>query len=116
MDLDIHARFQEILEKRQAAGLDYASKKSQSWILQEQKSTVLARKIQDILSGNEGLSFQRAENFAKASDEYLTHLKGTAQAIQEEHVAKAVYDRWDGEFEKERSLTSLEKATRQFGG
>lgn len=113
MDLDLHERFEQILEKIEEAGRDYAEKKGQSYQAQELKSSVLAQEMKKLPSD---WAINRKEAEARCSDGFLQYIRETAKAIKDEGVSKAIYERWKAEFEALRSLTSLEKSTRQIIG
>lgn len=93
-------------------GEQYADAKAQSWQLQELCSSIKSSLLLKALSENEGMSQQKAEAIAKASIEYRNHLDGTAAAIQKELSLKAKYEKTRSSFEALRSLSSLEKSTR----
>lgn len=97
--------FDYVIQKMEEAGLAYADRKSKSWHSQQLTGSVLASIIKTF--GEKPIS--RAEVEAKDSEDYRTHLRETAEAIHEELVAKAKYERYEKEFEKLRSVCSLEK-------
>lgn len=112
MDADFNQRFRSILDQLEQAGNDYAEAKAQSWQYQELKGTVLAKIMLKI---NEK-TVSKTESLARASEEYETYIIETAKAIKKEHQAKVRYDKLDKEFEATRSLSSLEKSTRNVIG
>lgn len=109
MDLQFREDFTRIINKMEESGNDYADKKSASWYLQENKGSVLAKEIK--ATGIETTS--KAEISAKTSPTYTEYLKTVAEAIRQEYRAKAESEKWKASFEALRSLSSLEKATRQ---
>lgn len=106
MNLDMLANFRECWEKIEEVGNEYAEAKGQSWQSQELKGSVLA----SIIKKSINLPFNKAENEAKSSPEYRTHIEETAKLIKKELRLKASYERWKAQFESMRSLSSLEKA------
>lgn len=108
MDLDFEDKFRKIIAKIAESGEEYAEAKGQSWQAQELKHSVLSALI--IASGEKAVS--KAELIAKDSAEYREHIKETAQAITRELKLKAEYEKWKASFEALRSLSSLEKSTR----
>lgn len=75
--------------------------------MQELKGSLLAK----IMSTSKETSLSRAENFAKASQDYSDYIKETAKAITKELRLKAEYEKWKSMFEATRSLCSLQKST-----
>lgn len=107
MNLDWHDKFGKVIGAIQNAGEIYAQAKSTSWQLQEMKSVVLARKAQEF----KDLPQYRQEAAARASEEYVTHINGTAEAIRQELIAKSKYEKLSAQLEAYRSLCSLDKKT-----
>ena len=94
-------------------GIAYSEAKGQSWQQQEMKSSVLASMMQQLPD----MPISKAEMTAKASSAYVQHLEETAKAITKELRLKAEYEKWKSSFEALRSLSSLEKSTRnELGG
>lgn len=110
MDLDFEDKFRNCIKKIGEIGELYAEAKGQSYQMQELKHSILAKIIQG--SGIDAVS--KAEIMAKASEEYREYIVGTAQAIKKELSLKAQYEMWKSSFEALRSLSSLEKATRNL--
>ena len=108
MDLDFENKFRTIIKKISEVGEQYAEAKGQSWQMQELKSSVLSK----IISGVPDMAVSKAEITARASDEYKTYIQETAKAITKELKLKAEYEKWKSSFEALRSLSSLEKSTR----
>lgn len=102
-------KFNKVLTAMQQAGEQYADAKETAWYLQEMCSVMKSSLTEKALADNPKLSHVRAEDVAKASDEYAKHLKGTAVAIGIELKAKAKYNKLSNQFEAYRSLISLDK-------
>ena len=102
-------RFQNAQEQIEKTGKDYAHKKALSWQMQELTSSIKSTLILEALSENPKTSQVKAEAIAKNSDRYVTHIKGTAVAIEEELTAKARYEKAIAHHESLRSLISLDK-------
>lgn len=102
-------KFNKVLLAMQHAGNEYADAKETSWYMQEMCSVMKSSLTEKALEENPKLSHVRAEDVAKASDEYAKHLKGTAAAIGIELKAKARYNKLSNQFEAYRSLISLDK-------
>lgn len=105
-DINFTKWFGDTLESMEKLGEIYAEKKGTSWNLQEQRKVVLATQMK--ASGAKTSAEQERE--ALISEAYRVHLEGTAEAIKEEHKAKAKYDTIQARFEAIRSLSSLEKS------
>lgn len=104
---EIHAykdSFDEAIDEHLRLGQVYAQAKALSWKLQQLEKSILA----SVASQHIG-SEAAKERMARCSKEYLTHIDGTCVAIERELQAKAEFDNADKEFEKLRSLCSLEK-------
>lgn len=100
-------RFQDAQIEIENSGKDYAQKKAVSWQMQKMESIILSSIMKEVMVLGEKIG--AAEVGAKASDEYLTHIKGTAVAIEEELTAKAKYEKAVAVHESLRSLISLDK-------
>ena len=112
-DLDFEQKFRHIITKIAEVGELYAEAKGQSWQLQELKGTVLSKIIRE--QGE--IPTSKAEIIAKASPDYEKYIQETGEAIKKELRFKAEYEMWKASFEALRSLSSLEKSTRnQIGG
>lgn len=107
MNLDFHQKFQDVIRKMEESGKDYADKKAISWQSQELKYAMISEQMK--LSSASSVAMREIE--AKASPAYQTYLAETAEAIRQENIAKAVYEKWRASFEAIRSLSSLEKQT-----
>ena len=113
MDLDFEDKFRKIIAKIAESGEAYAEAKSQSWYQQELKGSILSSIIKKL--GD--LPLSKSELLAKDSDDYKAYLTETAKAIYTELSLRAEYEKWKSSFEALRSLSSLEKSTRnQLGG
>ena len=110
MDLDFEDKFRQAIKKISETGELYAEAKGQSWQAQELKGSILSSLV--INQGDMPIS--RAETIAKSSEEYRQFIQQTAEAIKKELKLKAEYEKWKSSFEALRSLSSLEKATRNF--
>ena len=110
MDLDFESKFKDIILKMDKVGQEYAEAKGQSWQMQELKNSVLSKIIKE--SGVDAIS--KAEVVAKSSDEYRDYIGATAQAITKELKLKSTYEKHKASFEALRSLSSLEKKTRDL--
>jgi len=110
MDLDFHDQFRDCWEKIEEIGKEYASAKADSWHKQELCGAIKASIINKL--GN--IPVSKAEILAKCDQDYLSHLKETETAIHLELVLKARYEAKKAQFEAYRSLSSLEKATRNL--
>lgn len=111
MNLDFSERFKKIINKLEESGTAYANAKAESWYSQEMCSSIKSQLMLKALSEDSKLSMQKAETIAKASPEYVQHLKETADKIRKENLARSEYKKWDASFEGNRSLSSLEKRT-----
>lgn len=111
MDLDFQSSFRQIITKMEETGRDYAEKKGQAWQQEELKHSVLAQEMKKLPSD---WAINRKESEARSSEGFLAYLKECGDAITAEGIAKAVHERWKAEFEALRSLSSLEKSTRQY--
>lgn len=110
MDLDFQDKFKKVLEAIDKAGIEYASAKSNSYYSQEMKGSILASIM--LASGEKTVS--KSELIAKDSPEYRQHLKETAESIKNELLAKSKYEKLKCQFEAYRSLSSLEKSSRNL--
>jgi len=97
--------FDNAVKQIEDIGVKYATAKALSWKMQEMRKVVLAQ----MMKKQEGSVASREMN-ARASNEYIIHLNGTETAIENENKLKAQYERYKAEYEKVRSLCSLEKA------
>jgi len=98
------ARFDDAISKHREYGHIYSDSKALSWKLQEMRKSILA-KIACGFTGSEASK----ERQALASKEYIEYLGGVSQAIAQEQKDKVDYDNIDKEYEKIRSLCSIEK-------
>lgn len=112
MNLDFHHKFQDVVREMEKAGKHYADMKAISWQSQELKYAVISEEMKRAVSS----SVAAKEIEAKASEGYQQYIKETAEAIRQENIAKAVYEKWKASFEALRSLCSLEKATQNAIG
>lgn len=112
MDLDFKDKFKDSYTKILSLGEAYAEAKGQSWQMQELKSSVLSRLI--LQAQEKESSVSKCEIIAKASDDFKTYVIGTSEAIKTELSLKARYEAEKARFEAYRSLSSLEKATRNI--
>ena len=110
MDIDFHERFKAVIYEIEMSGRDYAEKKARSWQAQELKHAILSQEMKKL---PKELPFNAKEANARCSVGYITYLKETAEAIKQENIAKAVYEKHRANFEALRCLISLEKTTRQ---
>jgi len=110
--IDFENKFRELLSKYEKTGLEYAEAKSQSWHLQEMKSPIFSS---ELLSA-EGNTVGEREAKAKTSNAYLTHLQGTAVAVEKELKLKVKLERLSMAYEALRSLASQQTASMRFGG
>lgn len=106
MNLDFESQFNQAIKEIKRTGKIYAQKKRDSWLRQGLTSSVLASVIKSLPGG---LSDKKSEYAAKNSQEYRDHLEKTADGIKEEIESKVEYESANFEFEKLRSLCSLEK-------
>ena len=60
------------------------------------------------------MPISKAEMTAKASTSYMQHITETAEAIKKELRLKAEFEKWKASFEALRSLSSLEKSSRNL--
>lgn len=109
MDLDWQDRYTKILNKLEESGQAYAEAKASSWYSQEMCSSIKASLMMRSLESEPKMSMVKAEILAKASPEYIEHLKETRDKIRQENLARSEYKKWDASFEANRSLSSLEK-------
>src|SRR3990167_7518118 len=109
VDLDFESKFRNCIKKIEEIGNLYAEAKGQSWQMQELKGSVLSSVMQRL--GD--IPVSKAEIEAKRSDDYQSHIRQTAEAIKKELKLKSQYEMCKSSFEALRSLSSLEKATRQ---
>ena len=110
MNLDFHEKFKTVIMRMEKAGNEYAEAKGQSWQMQELKGSVLA----GIIKTYGDVPVSKAEIQARASEDYEKHIRETAEAIKKELQLKAKYEALKSKFEAYRSLSSLEKSTRQL--
>lgn len=106
MNHDFESQFNHAIKDVAIKGRIYAQKKRDSWLRQGLTSSVLASVIKSL---PEKLSDKKSEYVAKDSETYRNHLHTTADAIKEEIESKVEYEAANFEFEKLRSLCSLEK-------
>ena|SRR3990167_9005865 len=106
MNLDFESQFNCAIKQVKEKGKVYAQKKSDSWLRQGLTSSVLASVIKSL---PEKLTDKKSEYSAKDSNVYRNHVAVTAEAIREEIESKVEYEAANFEFEKLRSLCSLEK-------
>lgn len=106
MNLDFESQFNQALKEIKRTGKVYAQKKRDSWLRQGLTSSVLAAVIKSVSPQQ---SDKKSEYIAKDSPQYRNHLEATAKAIAEEIESKVEYEAANFEFEKLRSLCSLEK-------
>ncbi len=110
MDLDFEDKFRQCIKKISEIGNLYAEAKGQSWQAQELKGAILS----SIMGKMENIAVTAREPMAKGNPEYIAYVKETAEAIKKELKLKAEYEKWKSSFEALRSLSSLEKATRNL--
>lgn len=110
MDLDMEARFKQAVKKISEIGEEYAKAKAESWRSQELKGSILS----SIIKRMGDLPLSKSELLAKDSDDYKKYLSETSDAIYKELSLKAKYESWKCHFESLRSLSSLEKSTRNL--
>lgn len=110
MDLDFEDKFRNCIKKISEIGEQYAEAKGQSWQAQELKGSILA----SLIKAQPDMPVSKAEITARASEDYRKFLSETAIAITKELKLKAQYEMWKASFEALRSLSSLEKATRNL--
>lgn len=110
VDLDFYSKFRSTIEKIEQVGLAYAEAKSQSWQAQELKHSILA----SIMAGFGDVPKTKAESMARATEDYKRYIKETAESIRKELCLRAEYEKWKSSFEALRSLSSLEKVTRNL--
>lgn len=108
MDLDMHSRFKQAIDSIQKYGDLHATARAKSYYMQGMEKVILSR-IQ-ISFGD--IPVSRAELRARASEEFEKHLKETSEAIENEHKLKNALEVAKARFEGNRSLSSLEKSTR----
>lgn len=109
MNPQFNEEFNEAVQRIGQTGTEYADAKALSWQLQELKGVVLSQ----LMKAQGSIAISKAEMFAKASDDYKNCIKGISEAIREELTKKAYYEKSRAEFEKLRSLCSLEKSTQK---
>lgn len=109
MNPQFNDEFNEAVKNIGLTGDAYAIAKSKSWLLQELKGSMLAQLMRE--TGSEKIS--RSEMIARSSTQYRDFLDGVSEAIKQELLAKGQYERSRAEFEKLRSLCSLEKSTQK---
>jgi len=107
MDVELADKLKQAVTMIEKKGTAYAEAKGTSWNLQELRKVILSEQVR---AQNPTLSVAEREHFARTTDEYKTHLKGTSEAIKKELIAKAEYERWTAQVEALRSLLSHEKA------
>jgi hypothetical protein len=112
MNLDFEDKFRTIIMKMEKAGNEYAEAKGQSWQMQELRTSVLSK----IMQAQGDLPVSKSEIIAKASEDYQSYVKETAEAIKKELRFKCEYEKWKSSFEALRSLSSLEKRTQELTG
>ena len=112
MDIDFFHSFKDCIEKLDKLGNDYAVAKSKSWHAQELKYSMVASIIKSLPE----MPISKAELEAKNHPDYKTYLEETSKAIEKELKLKAKYESQKARFEAYRSLSSLEKATRNIIG
>jgi len=110
MDIDFYHKFKDTVEEIEKVGNEYAIAKADSWKLQELKGSMLASIIKSLGE----IPVSKAEIQAKTNPDYLRHIDETAEAIKKELQLKARYEMFKSKFEAYRSLSSLEKATRNL--
>src|SRR3990167_6261390 len=110
VDLDFQEKFRHIIKKIEETGIAYSEAKGQSYQMQELKGSVLASLMQNY--GD--LPVSQREIQSKASEDYKKHIQETSEAIKKELRLKAEYEKWRCSFEALRSLSSLEKSTRNL--
>jgi len=110
IDLDFEDKFRKTIAKISEIGELYAEAKGQSWQMQELRSSMLA----SLMVRQGDIPVSKSEILAKASDEYRQYVLETAEAIKKELRLKAQYEAEKARFEAYRSLSSLEKATRNL--
>lgn len=108
MDLDFFASFKDCVQKIDKIGNEYANGKADSWHKQEMTGSVKS----SIMKSLGDIPVSRAEIEAKTHPDYLKHLEETREAIRLELQLKARYEAQKARFEGYRSLSSLEKSTR----
>jgi hypothetical protein len=113
MDLDFEDKFRKVIMEIEKSGKDYAEKKALSWQSQELKYAVMSQEMASLQSD---MAMNVKELAAKSSPGYKQYVKETAEMIRQENIAKAIYEKWRASFEALRSLSSLEKATRNIIG
>lgn len=111
MDLDFHARFKNSIAEYEKTGEDYALAKAESWRAQELGGTMLARAMAELPTGG---SIEQRKIDAKNSQSYQAYLKETSDLIYKEHSLKVKMESAKMKFEGNRSLSSLEKSTRNI--
>jgi len=102
---ELETKFQEAVNGIQTHGLEYAKYRPLSWQLQEMRKVVLATQM----AKSTEKSVTAREQEALQSEEYKTHLRGTAEAMEKEHKASAMRERFQAQFEYCRSMISLTK-------
>ena len=110
MDLDWKDKFKDAYIKIKTVGEEYAEAKGQSWQMQELKNTVLSK----LIRSQGEIPVSKAEVIAKSSSEYEEYIQAVGQAITKELRLKAQYEAEKARFEAYRSLSSLEKRTRDL--
>jgi len=106
-------KFRKVIMEIEKSGKDYAEKKALSWQSQELKYAVMS---QEMASLPFDMGAGAKEIASKSSEGYKQYVKETAEMIRQENIAKAIYEKWRSSFEALRSLSSLEKATRNIIG
>ncbi len=106
MDNGFEYQFNNAIKQIGVKGRIYAQKKRDSWLRQGLTTSVLASVIANL---PQKLTDKKSEYAAKDSEVYRNHLEKTADAIKEEIESKVEYESANFEFEKLRSLCSLEK-------
>ena len=110
--MDFHSRFKDSIQEIKTKGDEYSLARSKSYYAQEMCKVILAR----IQTSFGDIAVGRAEVMARASTDYETHIKETAEKIRLEHQTKNDLEVAKAKFEGNRSLSSLEKTTRNITG
>ena len=112
MDLDFREKFLDSYKRQKELGEKYAEAKGQSWQAQEMLSSVKAKLEKHFI--DQGLPVSKAEVEAKASKDYEDYIKDCSSLLTKELRLKAQYEAEKNRFEAIRSLSSLEKRTRNL--
>ena len=102
---DLETKMREAVNGIEKYGLEHGNARALSWQMQELRKVVLASEM----AKSEAKSVNGKELDALQSEAYKLHLEGTKEAIGEEHRTKAMYEKFQAQFEACRSMMSFTK-------